>query len=68
MLPGYNSQIQGEKALSIDEIPLECFFSVHIERLVNLKSLPSSGFKISCFPLKIKNGSAGPARVVAIMN
>ncbi len=39
----------------------------HIERLVNLGPLPPFGFKIACFPLKIKGGSAGPARVVAIM-
>lgn len=38
-----------------------------IERLVNLSSIPQSGFKVSCFPLKIKGGSAGPARVVAII-
>jgi kynurenine formamidase len=38
-----------------------------IERLVNLGALPSSGFKVSCFPLKIRGGSAGPARVVAIL-
>lgn len=38
-----------------------------IERLVNLGSLPAFGFKVSCFPLKIKNGSAGPARAVAIL-
>ena len=39
----------------------------HMERLVNLSSLPSHGFKVACFPLKIKGGSAGPARVVAIL-
>jgi kynurenine formamidase len=38
-----------------------------IERLVNLKDIPVHGFKIACFPLKIKGGSAGPARVVAIV-
>ena len=38
-----------------------------IERLCNLGSLPSSGFTISCFPLKVVGGSAGPARVVAIV-
>jgi kynurenine formamidase len=38
-----------------------------IERLVNLGSLPPSGFMVSCFPLKIQGGSAGPARVVAIL-
>ncbi|MFZ6031523.1 MAG: cyclase family protein [Chloroflexota bacterium] len=39
----------------------------HIERLVNLGDLPPHGFKVSCFPLKIKGGSAGPARIVAIL-
>jgi kynurenine formamidase len=38
-----------------------------IERLVNLGGLPAHGFKVSCFPLKIKGGSAGPARVVALV-
>ncbi len=38
-----------------------------IERLVNLSPLPPFGFKVACFPLKIKNGSGAPARVVAIL-
>jgi kynurenine formamidase len=38
-----------------------------IERLVNLAALPAQGFKVACFPLKISGGSAGPARVVAIL-
>jgi kynurenine formamidase len=38
-----------------------------IERLVNLGGLPPYGFKVSCFPLKIKGGSAGPARIVALV-
>jgi kynurenine formamidase len=38
-----------------------------IERLVNLGSLPPFGFKVACFPLKIRRGSAGPARVAAIL-
>jgi kynurenine formamidase len=38
-----------------------------IERLVNLGGLPPYGFKVSCFPLKIKGGSAGPARIVAMV-
>ncbi len=40
---------------------------VQIERLVNLGNLPPSGFKVACFPLKIKGGSAGPTRAVAIL-
>jgi kynurenine formamidase len=39
----------------------------HLERLTGLEQLPPSGFKISCFPMKVKGGSAGPARVVAIV-
>jgi kynurenine formamidase len=38
-----------------------------IERLVNLGPLPAYGFKVACFPLKIKGGSGAPARVVAIL-
>ena len=39
----------------------------HLERLTGLERLPASGFKLSCFPLKVKGGSAGPARVVAMV-
>jgi len=38
-----------------------------IERLVNLDKLPPFGFKVAAFPLKIVGASAGPARVVAIL-
>lgn len=38
-----------------------------IERLFNLSALPPTGFVVSCFPLKIVGGSAGPARAVAII-
>jgi kynurenine formamidase len=38
-----------------------------IERLTNLAALPQTGFKVACFPLKIKRASAAPARVVAIL-
>src|SRR5690606_5013581 len=40
---------------------------LHMEKLTNLRALPSSGFKICVFPLKIVGGSAAPARVVAIL-
>ncbi len=40
----------------------------HLEQLTNLDKLPSSGFKVCCFPLKVKSGSAGPARVVAMID
>ena len=38
-----------------------------IERLVNLDALPPRGFTVACFPLRIVGASAGPARVVAIL-
>ena len=39
----------------------------HLERLANLYLLPPSGFTVCCFPLKVKGGSAGPVRAVAIV-
>ncbi|WP_228430835.1 cyclase family protein [Baekduia soli] len=38
-----------------------------IERLVGLGALPSTGFQVACFPLRIVGGSAGPTRAVAII-
>ena len=39
----------------------------HIEKLHNLEALPSTGFMISCFPVKIERASAGWTRAVAII-
>lgn len=40
-----------------------------IEKLANLRSLPKPfGFKVSCLPVKLKGGSAGWSRVVAIFD
>jgi len=40
----------------------------HMEKLANLSAIPrSSGFTVSCFPVKIKNASAGWTRPVAIL-
>lgn len=41
---------------------------VHIERLANLASIPDYGFKVMCFPVRIKKTGAAWARVVAIVN
>lgn len=38
-----------------------------VQQLANLGSLPSNGFKVAFFPLKIKAASAAPARVVAFL-
>jgi kynurenine formamidase len=40
----------------------------HIEKLHNLESLPSHGFMIACFPVKIARASAGWTRAVAILD
>jgi len=41
---------------------------LHMEQLTNLQALPSHGFKVAVFPLKLKGASAAPARVVAILD
>jgi kynurenine formamidase len=38
----------------------------HMEKLHNLEGLPATGFLVSCFPVKIRGGSAGWTRAVAI--
>ena len=40
----------------------------HIEKLHNLEALPSHGFMIACFPVKIARASAGWTRAVAIFD
>ena len=40
----------------------------HIEKLHNLEALPSKGFTVSCFPVKVRGGSAGWTRAVAIID
>lgn len=39
----------------------------HIERLANLDKLPNSGFKVACFPVRIKHTGGAWARVVAMV-
>jgi kynurenine formamidase len=40
----------------------------HLEKLHNLEHLPATGFKVSCFPVKVRAGSAGWTRAVAILD
>jgi kynurenine formamidase len=64
--------MQAREAIDRDEPGI--FWAAHqadlpycqIERLVNLGSLPPTGFQVACFPLRIVGASAAPARVVAI--
>ena len=40
---------------------------IHIERLSNLDKIPDCGFKVICFPIRIKQTGAAWSRVVAIL-
>ncbi len=40
----------------------------HLEKLHNLEVLPANGFTVSCFPVKVRGGSAGWTRAVAIFD
>jgi kynurenine formamidase len=39
----------------------------HMEKMHNLEALPSKGFSIACFPVKVRKGSAGWTRPVGIL-
>ena len=39
----------------------------HLEKLANLEALPATGFDVICFPVKVKGGSAGWCRPVAVL-
>ena len=40
----------------------------HLEKMHNLEALPDYGFTVSCFPHKVRGGSAGWTRAVAIID
>lgn len=44
----------------------ECIY-MHMEKLTNLDKLPTTGFKVSCLPIKVKNASAGWVRAIAMI-
>lgn len=39
-----------------------------IENVANLDKLPAKGFEVIALPMKIKGGSGGPTRVIALLN
>jgi len=71
----WDAPLDRQAALALERNEPGIFWGAHqvdlpycqIERLTNLGALPSSGFIVACFPLKIKGASAGPARAVAIL-
>lgn len=62
----------GERARSLDYLGgsqggrIKPYYQ--IEKLANLASLPTSGFTLSCFPVKIARASAGWIRAVALID
>jgi len=40
----------------------------HMEKLLNLETLPANGFMVACFPFKIKAASGGWVRAVAMLD
>ncbi|NOK57777.1 MAG: cyclase family protein [Chloroflexi bacterium AL-W] len=73
---GWDAPLDRQAKYALTQQQAGIFWAAHqadlpyaqIERLVNLKALPSCGFKVACFPLKVAGGSAGPTRAVALVN
>ena len=72
---GWDAPLNLQAAEALEREEPGIFWAAHqadlpycqIERLANLAALPATGFQVACFPLKVVGGSAGPARVVAIV-
>jgi kynurenine formamidase len=72
---GWDRPLRLQAAEALERDATGVFWEAHqvdlpysqIERLVNLAALPSTGFTVACFPLRIVRASAAPARVVAIL-
>jgi kynurenine formamidase len=73
---GWDAPLDGQAAEAVRRDAPGIFWAAHqidlpysqIERMTNLDALPSTGFTVACFPLKIKGASAGLSRVVAILD
>jgi kynurenine formamidase len=39
-----------------------------LENVANLENLPLKGFTVVALPMKIKGGSGGPTRIIALLN
>jgi len=72
---GWDRPLHLQAAEAVERNESGIFWAAHqadlaysqIERLANLAELPPTGFTVACFPLKVVGGSAGPARVVGIV-
>jgi kynurenine formamidase len=73
---GWDRPLDAEAADALESGETGIFWGAHqvdlpycqIERLFGLDALPPTGFRVACFPLKLTRASAGPARVVAILD
>ena len=73
---GWDRPLHLQAAEAVESSEPGVFWAAHqadlaysqIERLANLASLPATGFSVACFPLRIVGASAGPARVVGIVD
>lgn len=59
--PGYSKTFDTHKALFARGVPA-------FENLANLDRLPSRGFTVIALPMKIRNGSGAPLRIVAVLD
>jgi kynurenine formamidase len=58
---GQSSLFESHQIISEKNIPA-------FENVANLDQLPSKGFSVTALPVKIKGGSGGPLRIIAVLN
>jgi kynurenine formamidase len=57
---GQSTLFESHRALFAKNIPA-------LENVANLDKLPTKGFLVIALPMKIKRGSGGPLRIVAVV-
>jgi len=58
---GQSTLFETHVALMTNNIPA-------FENVANLDKLPATGFQVIALPIKIKGGSGGPLRIIAVLN
>jgi kynurenine formamidase len=58
---GQSTLFESHRILSDKNIPA-------FENVASLETLPTKGFLVIALPMKIKGGSGGPLRIIAILN
>ena len=58
---GQSTQYESHRVLFERDIPA-------FENLANLDQLPAKDFHVIALPMKIKGGSGGPLRIIALLN